>query len=323
MSYHSREHFQLPILKLPARLSLNIGETWKFYSRELVRQIAHKDIFLWAQAIAFKVLITIVPVVLLITILVLNRDRSYDIFTDLIREFVPSYRADQLLDLIGEFKNAAGTLTLVAGVGLAITAATLMTTLRTVLSNVFVEDWHNRRSILEGYVFDILMSVCVGSFLVATISVSAFIQTLQLSATDVFVFLGLDFSWVREGWRTVISVIGYFLPIILSTGMFFVLYSVTPIPRPPKRSVFIGAVVAAVLWEAAKHAFTIYATHIGGSGVLSFLGDTFGIIIGFVLWAYYSGIVLILGALIVVLHEKRRRYILERRSIRNEMLKRI
>lgn len=298
-------------------------EAWKFYSRELYRQVLRKDIFLWAQAIAFKVLITIVPVVLLLTIIVLNRERSYNIFTDLIAEFVPSYRADQLLALINEFQDAAGTLTVLAAAGLGVTAVTLMTTLRTVLSNVFDEDWHHRRSILEGYVFDVLMSLCVGSILVATISVSAFLQTFQLSPTGVLSFLGLDFSWIASGWRQIISVTGYLLPIILSSAMFYILYLATPSPRPPRRSVLIGASIAALLWETAKHAFTLYATHIGRAGALSFLGDTFGIIIGFVLWAYYSGIVLILGALIVVLHEKRCRMIRERRLIRNEMLKRI
>lgn len=307
----------------PARLTRQVRDAWKFYSRELARQVLRNDIFLWAQAIAFKVLVTIVPVVLLLTILILDRERSYSIFTDLIAEFVPSYRADQLLALINEFQNAAGTLTIVASIGLGFTAVTLMTTLRTVLSNVFDEDWHHRRSVFEGYVFDILMSICVGSILVATISVSAFLQTFQLSPTGVLSFLGIDFSWIASGWRQIISITGYFLPVILSYAMFYILYFVTPSPRPPKRSVVLGALVAAILWEIAKHAFTLYATHIGRAGVLSFLGDTFGIIIGFVLWAYYSGIVLIFGALIVVIHEKRRRLIRERRQIRNELLKRI
>ena len=305
------------------RIHIDWPGAWIFYRREVIRQLLHKDVFLWAQAIAFKVLITIVPVVLLILLLVFNRSSTFDAFANLTREFLPSYRTDQLIEYVLEFRSIAGRLTLFAGLGLGITAITLMTTLRTVLANVFVEAWHARRGILEGYVFDLLMSICVGSFLIATISVSAFIQSFHISTSDFMQFFGIENTWVRDGWRSLVQIAGYLIPVVLSTTMFYLLYWVTPMPRPPAKSVLIGAVVAGILWEIAKYLFTLYAVRLGGDGLLSILGDTFGLILGFVLWAYYSGLVLITGALVVVLHEKRRRFVLERISRRNEILKRI
>ncbi|NND71234.1 MAG: YihY/virulence factor BrkB family protein [Rhodothermales bacterium] len=296
---------------------------WNFYRREVIRHLLHKDVFLWAQAIAFKVLVTVVPVALLIILLIFNRSDTFDAFTNLTREFLPSYRTDQLINYVSEFRSIAGRLTIFAGIGLAFTSMTLMTTLRTVLANVFVEEWHGRRSILEGYFFDFLMSVCIGSFLVATISVSAFIQSFHISTSDFMQFFGIENAWVQDSWRTLVRIAGYLIPVILSTAMFYILYWVTPMPRPPAKSVLLGAVVAGILWEVAKYLFTLYAVRLGGTGLLSLLGDTVGLILGFVLWAYYSGLVLIAGALVVVLHEKRRRFILERISRRNEILKRI
>jgi membrane protein len=66
-----------------------------------------------------------------------------------------------------------------------------------------------------------------------------------------------------------------------------------------------------VLWEAAKYAFTFYATRVGrfeyGGEDSTPIGDTFGVIIAFVFWVYYSGIVLLIGAVVALLHEKAHR----------------
>ena len=96
--------------------------------------------------------------------------------------------------------------------------------------------------------------------------------------------------------------------------MFFQLYYFIPNPHPPRRSALIGTSVAAISWELAKSLFTFYATNIGtferyrgaaaGSGIAA-LGDTFGIIIALVVWVYYSGIVLIAGGIVVMVHERR------------------
>ena len=44
-----------------------LHETPRYYGAGLYRQLNKKNIFLWSQAIAFKVLITVVPVVILAT----------------------------------------------------------------------------------------------------------------------------------------------------------------------------------------------------------------------------------------------------------------
>jgi membrane protein len=69
-----------------------------------------------------------------------------------------------------------------------------------------------------------------------------------------------------------------------------------------------------VVWEFAKSGFAIYAANIGrfdrysGAGAADgssvSLGDTFGLIIAFVFWVYFSGLLLMLGAIVVLLHEK-------------------
>jgi membrane protein len=64
-------------------------------------------------------------------------------------------------------------------------------------------------------------------------------------------------------------------------------------------------VLAAVLWESAKQAFTFYATYVGYGTGTEALGNTFGLIVAFVFWVYFSGIVLMIGAVVASLREHR------------------
>ena len=98
--------------------------------------------------------------------------------------------------------------------------------------------------------------------------------------------------------------------------MFFLLFTFIPLPHPPRKSALLGAVTTALLWELAKNAFTIYATRAGrfeygsaeaGDGAVGLLGNTFGLILAFVFWVYYSGVVLCVGAIVALLNEKRHR----------------
>ena len=117
--------------------------------------------------------------------------------------------------------------------------------------------------------------------------------------------MGMGGTWTSEVWTTVVQTLLFLLPIAISAVMFFQLYWFIPKPRPPKRAALAGALTAAVLWEAAKIGVTAYATQFGiVGGWQSALGDTFLLILLVVLWAYYSGLVLCLGALIALLYER-------------------
>jgi len=288
----------------------------RYYLGGLYRYLTDKDIFIWAQAIAFKVLITMVPLVILATGVlgqVLQREQPFETVARVIRDFLPSYQSEELLNFLKQLQQASGTLTIIGIAGLLFSAMTLFTTLRAVISGIFKEEWHEHRSILGGYLFDLRMAGQVGLFFVLSVAISLSIQTLNASGIEQ---IGLDYLWLQAGWRRTFKLLGLLLPFLLSTAMFAQLFYFIPVPRPPKRSVLIGAVVTAVLWEGAKYSFTLYATRIGGfdrygggfsSDGIAALSDSFGLIIALVFWAYYSGIVLNLGALIALLHEARHR----------------
>jgi membrane protein len=282
-----------------------------YYSRGLYAEIAGKNLFLWAQAIAFKVLVTIVPIVILATGLVGRVLRGNDAFAAVARfihDFLPPSQSHQVVNFLHQLQGSSGTIVGIGGIGLFLSAVSLFITLRIAVGNAFEQDWHEGRTILGGYLFDVRMVLQVGLLFIITIGMSVVAQSIN--GFEMLAFAGLDQPWVREGWRHVIQTLGLFVPFFITTAMFFQLYYLVPKPHPRKRSAMSGALIAGVLWEMAKQIFTYYATYVGhferyATEGLGALGNTFALIIAFVFWVYFSGIVLMLGAVVASLREHR------------------
>lgn len=284
-----------------------------YYFGGVWRTFNERQVFLWAQAIAFKVLITIVPIIILATGIlgmVLQRAEPFEQLAEIIVEFLPPGQSLQFIGFLEQLQGSGNVITLVGVLGLLFSAVTIFTTLRIVISNVFQEDWHATRNVIQGYLFDVRMAAQVGLLFVLTIGLSVAVQG---SDPGFLGALGIDYDWIERGRQQLIRALGLFIPYLLTTAMFFHLFYFIPKPRPPKRSALIGAVVTGLLWEVAKFSFAAYATSIGrperfGGGGEGFpLGNTFALIILFVFWIYYSGVVLIIGAIITSLHESRHR----------------
>jgi len=284
----------------------------RYYGRGIVRELYTRQVFLWAQAIGFKVLITVVPMIILGTGLaagVLRQERPFAAIEGLIRDFLPSYQSDQIVSFLSQLQSASGTLTLIGLAALAITSVTLFTTLRTVLANVFQEEWHEHRSLLMGYAFDFRMTVQVGLFFGASTLITVAQKTLDEELIVRLQNVGLDYPWLQEGWQSAFDAFGIFLPLILSTLMFFQLIWFTPKPKPPWKSALTGALFTGVLWEMGKIAFSAYASGFADmeSSALAALGDSFLLIMVIVVWAYFSGLILVMGAIVTLLHERKLR----------------
>lgn len=284
----------------------------RYYARGLAHEVYHRDVFVWAQAIGFKVLITIVPLILLATGLagnILRQPEPYERVAGLIRDLLPAYQSDQIISFLGQLQSASATLTWIAVAGLTVTSVTLFTTLRTVLANVFKDEWHTHRSFLLGYAFDFRMALQVGLLFVASTLITLARETLNENSIGKLQEFGLDYVWLQEGWQGALDTFGVILPLFLSTAMFFQLLWFTPLPRPPWRSALFGAIFTGVIWEIGKIVFTAYAAGFASfeqSG-LAELGDTFVLIIVIVIWAYFSGLILTMGAIISLLHERKHR----------------
>jgi len=293
----------------------SVLETVRYYATGLYRMMDRPDSFVWAQAIAFKVLVTIVPLIILGTGVlgqVLRREQPFDTVATFLREFLPPTYSDQLIQFLDQIQRASGTLTIIGVVGLVISGVTLFSTLRIVITNVFSGEYHRPRSLVRSYLLDFQMVIQVGLLFFLSFGLSIGVQWLNAAGLEAFQQIGLTAVWVREGWLRIFQWLGLVVPFMITTLMFFQLIYFIPKPRPPKTSAAVGALLTSLLWEAAKYIFTFYATNIGrfdryqtvdGIGPI---GETFVLIIAFVFWVYFSALVLIIGATVSMLHETRR-----------------
>ncbi len=293
----------------PASVQRTASSLWtdtKYYAVGLYLELSEKNVFLWAQAIAFKVLVTVVPIVILATGIIGRVLQGKDAFvavTRFIRELLPGSQSQQLIDFLTQLQDASATIVGIGGIGLFLSAMSLFITLRIAVSNAFEQDWHQQRSLLRGYLFDARMVVQVGILFLLTVGLSV---SLPSFVNEVIIgqLLG-PMQWVQWLWGRAIWVTGLLLPLLLTTAMFFQLYYLVPKPSPRKRSALAGALIAAVLWETAKQAFTFYASYVGYGTGTEALGSTFGLIVAFVFWVYFSGVVLMIGAVVASLREHR------------------
>ncbi len=90
-----------------------------------------------------------------------------------------------------------------------------------------------------------------------------------------------------------ISLGSYALTFILTLGIFLLLYKYIPNTGTEWRFVWPGAVVAAVLFEIARHFFAFYIEHFGSYQLIY---GSLGAIVILLVWIYYSAFIMLLGA---------------------------
>ncbi|MDZ4700751.1 MAG: YihY/virulence factor BrkB family protein [Rhodothermales bacterium] len=287
---------------------------WR-YIKALFQILEDRNGLLLAQAIGFKVLITIIPLAIFSTGILggmLQNERVADTALDFVGGLIPGYLGE-VTSFIERLQDSSGTFTWVGALGLLVSLWLILNSLETIVSTFIMGDMRERRPMLRRQLFVVQIMLQVGLAFLLTVALTAGIHAVNRSGLDLLHYIGLDQVWVESGWRRTINFLGLVIPYLLTMSMFFQLYFFIPRPHPPVRSALVGTVVAATLWELAKFLFTFYATRVdtferysgdaGESGVAA-LGDAFGLVLAIVVWAYYSGVVLIVGAITVQLHEK-------------------
>ena len=295
----------------------------RYYLAGIWKRANEVPVFLWAQAIAFKVLVTILPLILIATGvfgLVLRQENPFDAVAEYLRTFLPPGPNEGLISLLYQLQAASQTITIFGSLFLFVTVVTLFSVLRYVVATA-IGDRHTYRSILGGYAFDVRMALQVGLLFLLSFALTVAVNVVSIESTEVLAGWGFDPDLLKRGWRIVLRAVTLLVPYLLSVLMFVQLFYFIPRPSPPSRSAFFGAMVSAVLFEVAKNGFTAYATYFGrfdryvseaaegstGDAALGGLGGVFGLLLAFVFWIYFSGLVLIIGAIMTGLHERRNR----------------
>ena len=290
----------------------------RYYASGLFKVFSTDPVFLWAQAIAFKTFVTLLPLLLLAVGIfgqVLRQEDPFTTVSGFLRGFLPPSQSDELVQLLLSLQEASVDITLFGALALLVTVVTLFATLRYVVGAAMGEGRHKMRSLFGGYLFDLRMMAQVGSLFLLSFVITAAARVVNARSGAMATEIGLDAGAVTAATSGLVQVITLVVPYVLTVGMLAQLYYFVPRPRPPVRSALWGAAVGAVLFEVAKNGFAIYATRVANfdqyadkaEGGLGGLGGVFGLILAFVFWIYFSGLILVAGAAVASLYEKRHR----------------
>jgi membrane protein len=242
---------------------------------------AHRGFF-HAAGLAFSFLTCLVPILFFIVSLagfVLSRKAASELVVRQLSELIPVYK-DELQSSLGEIirrRRLSGLL----GTGvLLLFASQMFASLRLVLNDIF--GFSRGPGLLREIGKDLILLLVMGVLFLASIVVFDLFGWFRLL---LLVPTKMPAEWIRSIFMA--------LAVISSTLLFFIMYRYFPHQRVPAGAALAGALLAGILWEAAKWAFRWYILRVG---VYDAIYGPLGALVALGMFAYYSGIVFILGA---------------------------
>ncbi len=260
---------------------------------DFVRRVWNKadqdQIFFMASAIAFNVLVAIVPLALAalgIAGLIFNNiyigDPSYQLQLAIISALPPV--SDEFVDTIGKLLtdiiNNSKSFTILGLLLFVWFSTRLIGTLQTALREVF--DLQQERTIILGKLFDIKMVIVAGTLLSLNVGVTVLITFLTRRGQALFDVQIIGF------WDSMIANFAAFLSI---WTMFLLIYRYLPARRIQWRTAIISTTFASIMFEVMKRLFSLYASRPGYGALYSSLSVAAILVI----WVYYTAIAFILG----------------------------
>lgn len=131
--------------------------------------------------------------------------------------------------------------------------------------------------------------VVAGVFLLASVGVSALANVVQTWQIPVL-------GWEPFANSVVNRLLGLFLtvlPGLVSVAAFTLLYKTIPRTKVAWRDVWLGGLIAGVVWQALNEGFAWYLANFARYNVIY---GSVGAVIAFLLWSYLSAMILLLGA---------------------------
>ena len=240
--------------------------------RRVASEFSEKNVTFMAAGIAYNAFVSLAPMLLLLLLVVSVVGSGLENqFIDAANQSLPGPIADVVAQIFQGGSTAAGA----SAVGLVVLVwgtLKIFRSLDTAFSEIYETEGENG---IVDQVKDGLV-VLGGLFLAggATVAISAVFATLA----------------------DTVPYIGVLAPVVLVAGLvlaFFPMYYLFPDRDLTWRQVLPGVVFAAVGWALLQSLFQVYLVFKGGGSTSFFSG-----VIIIVTWLYFSGLVLLLGAVI-------------------------
>ena len=255
---------------------------------------------LFSAAISFYGIISLIPLLLIVIGIFGLVLGSYETallkVVPLAKDYLPM-DAKQLEDNLSGLIEQWGTLSGIGFLGLLWAGSQVFATLQQVMnialgSGEYVGFVRSRLSAFG-------MVMVSGALFALSIGITSTMAAARNYGLEIG---GISIGDMRLLWR----ITGILIPIIISSLAFAFIYKFLPTSKVGIRGPLFGGITAGVLFEAAKHAFPWYLTHVANYDRI--YGSLGGMVI-LVVWIYYLSLITIIGAEVAsvyVLRHKRK-----------------
>jgi membrane protein len=252
----------------------------------LFRRFTQDRCFQIASSLTFTTLLALVPLVTIVLTLVsafpFFSGLGEQIHAFLLANMLPEKAGIVVSGYIEQFSGRAGRLTALGTVVLAVTAVLMMFTIERAFNSI----WRISRA--RPLVQRILIYWAV--FTLAPVLIGT-----SLSITSYVVGTSLGFAGQIPFAQTAIL---WLVPFLLTCAAFTLLYYVVPNRAVRPRHALLGGFIAGVAFEIMKRGFALY---IANFPTYTLVYGAFAVVPIFLLWIYFSWLVIVLGALIAAL----------------------
>ena len=268
----------------------SFGEAFTDFLRRVYVKADQDGIFFMAGAIAFNLIVAIVPLMLAVLgiagVVLQNRveDPSRILFEYIFQALPPAgpdfqrYVQDQI---IGPILNKSGGILSFGLFFLVWVSTRLVGTLRFTLREVF--DIGEDRNIIKGKWFDVQMVVFAGTLFAVNAAATVIVNIITQTGTEL---LGVHpTAWFQKYLLAFVAAVSIWM-------MFILVYRYLPLRRIHWRTAIVAGTFTSVMFELLKRAFAWYALNI--ANYQSTYGNFFNLII-IVLWMYYLSLSFVLG----------------------------
>ena len=260
---------------------------WLLLGRALRSFQAHQGLQS-AAAIAFHLVFSFIPLstVLLAALGFLLRDPDQrQRVLEYVLTALPLQSDAMVHDSILGLSQRSGTLTVLGLLGLVWAASGLFGAIR-VAFNVAWSVQSRRRYIMDK-LFDIVAVIALGGLLAVSLVGTVMIHILQtLSRMQ-------SGALLPQPLQMLFTALGLAIPAAVSFVLFLLLYRYIPSVKHRLEEVWPGALLAALLFELAKHGFALYVAHLSSYQAMY---GALGAVMLIMLWTQISAIILLLGA---------------------------
>jgi YihY family inner membrane protein len=242
------------------------------------------EVHTYAFSVAAQVILSLIPfMVLLLTIAqrVFHSARMVDVVVQMMKNFLPSNQ-NYVMRNMRVLAFAHTQTKIFSVVMLLITATGVFLPLEVALNSVW--GVRKNRNYLHNQVVSLALAIGVCVLAMASVALS----TAQRSVMD-FIFFGhtsnIFFTFIGDSFLRICAGLA-------SIGLFFLIYWGLPNRKIPARAVLPTAIVMGVLWEIAKYLYILALPHLDLASVYG----PFEVSVGLILWAFFSGLLLLAGA---------------------------